>query len=219
MTTVFIITIYFYNTVYVDNSIFSTHVRLPKAKNAKILYSIRNILPVLFPLYRGPQNSFPNHEESSWAGGGGHPRLNGQPLAATGAHDVSSNGGSGGFSYSADATVKLALNGVRKRPVRSGAIKVDLSCADKSIRRPDSAPDLIRKETETNQYLGSFVSGLGTLSWRRIFNICCNLFCAAAEISSDLNKFIKIRNNLCIYDNILSWHSHIAVWRRETANH
>ena len=156
MTTVFIITIYFYNTVYVDNSIFSTHVRLPKVKNAKILYSITNILPVLFPLYRGPQNSFPNHEESSWAGGGGHPRLNGQPLAATGALDVSSNGGSGGFSYSADATVKLALNGVRKRPVRSGAIKVDLSCADKSIRR-DSAPDLIRKETETNQYLGSFV--------------------------------------------------------------
>ena len=40
-------------------------------------------------------------------------------------------------------TVQLAVNGVRKRS-RSGAVKVDLSCADKSIRRPDSAPDLVR---------------------------------------------------------------------------
>ena len=38
---------------------------------------------------------------------------------------------------------KVALNGAVKRSVRSGAVRVDLSFADKSIRRPGSAPDLV----------------------------------------------------------------------------
>lgn len=39
--------------------------------------------------------------------------------------------------------VKLAMNGTVRRTKGGGAIKVDLSTADKTIRRPDSAPDLI----------------------------------------------------------------------------
>ena len=42
-----------------------------------------------------------------------------------------------------DSNVKLAVNGVKKRTARSGAVKIDLTCADKSIRRPGSAPDLV----------------------------------------------------------------------------
>lgn len=48
-----------------------------------------------------------------------------------------------GFSSLPYDSVKLAVNGVKKRTVRSGAVKVDLSWADKSIRRPGSAPDLV----------------------------------------------------------------------------
>jgi len=45
-----------------------------------------------------------------------------------------------------DSNVKLAINGVKKRTARSGAVKIDLTCADKSIRRPGSAPDLVGGE-------------------------------------------------------------------------
>ena len=45
-----------------------------------------------------------------------------------------------------DNNVKLAINGVRKRTPRSGAVKIDLTCADKTIRRPGSAPDLVGGE-------------------------------------------------------------------------
>ena len=51
-----------------------------------------------------------------------------------------------GFKSLPYDTVKLAINGVKKRSVRCGAIKVDLTCADKSIRRPGSAPDLVGGE-------------------------------------------------------------------------
>jgi hypothetical protein len=92
-------------------------------------------------------NSYADHETAAAAAAGwanGHPpHHNGHPQAHDGS---SSNNGGDSFSYGGGgATVKLALNGVRKRPARSGAVKVDLSCADKSIRRPGSAPDLIRK--------------------------------------------------------------------------
>ena len=40
--------------------------------------------------------------------------------------------------------IKLAMNGHVRRRSRNGAVKVDLSCADKTIRRPESAPDLAR---------------------------------------------------------------------------
>ena len=44
--------------------------------------------------------------------------------------------------------VRLAVNGVKRTPVggndSSCAVKVDLSASDKSIRRPDSAPDLVQ---------------------------------------------------------------------------
>ena len=45
-----------------------------------------------------------------------------------------------------DSNIKLAINGVKKRTPRSGAVKIDLTCADKSIRRPGSAPDLVSAE-------------------------------------------------------------------------
>ena len=51
-----------------------------------------------------------------------------------------------GFKSLPYDTVKLAVNGVRKRTPRSGAVKIDLTCADKSIRRPGSAPDLVGGE-------------------------------------------------------------------------
>ena len=47
--------------------------------------------------------------------------------------------------YDHMTSVKLAINGVKKQRAmapRSGAVKIDLTCADKSIRRPGSAPDL-----------------------------------------------------------------------------
>ena len=45
--------------------------------------------------------------------------------------------------------VSLAVNGVKKRPVgHTGAVKVDLTWADKSIRRPGSAPDLVSVEED-----------------------------------------------------------------------
>ena len=51
-----------------------------------------------------------------------------------------------GFKSLPYDTVKLAINGVKKKTPRSGAIKVDLTWADKSIRRPGSAPDLVGAE-------------------------------------------------------------------------
>ena len=51
-----------------------------------------------------------------------------------------------GFKSLPYDTVKLAINGVKKKTPRSGAIKVDLTWADKSIRRPGSAPDLVGGE-------------------------------------------------------------------------
>ena len=51
-----------------------------------------------------------------------------------------------GFKSLPYDTVKLAINGVKKKTPRSGAIKVDLTWADKSIRRPGSAPDLVGPE-------------------------------------------------------------------------
>ena len=52
-----------------------------------------------------------------------------------------------GFSSLPYDSVKLAVAGGRKRgSARSGAVRVDLSWADKSIRRPGSAPDLAAGE-------------------------------------------------------------------------
>ena len=51
-----------------------------------------------------------------------------------------------GFKSLPYDNVKLAVNGVKKRTGRSGAVKIDLTCADKSIRRPGSAPDLVGAE-------------------------------------------------------------------------
>ena len=51
-----------------------------------------------------------------------------------------------GFKSLPYDTVKLAVNTVKKRTPRSGAVKIDLTCADKSIRRPGSAPDLVGGE-------------------------------------------------------------------------
>ena len=59
-----------------------------------------------------------------------------------------------GFKSLPYDTVKLAINGVKKRTPRCGAIKVDLTCADKSIRRPGSAPDLVGGEDGQHQSPG-----------------------------------------------------------------
>ncbi len=96
--------------------------------------------------HRTQESSFTNDTDTSRASMDG--RLNGNG-SHNGGHNSGHNGngahnGGGGLAYPESVTVKLALNGVRKRRVRCGAVKVDLSCADKSIRRPDSAPDLIR---------------------------------------------------------------------------
>ena len=48
-------------------------------------------------------------------------------------------------------TAQVVHNGVNKRTVRHGAVKIDLSFADKSIRRPGSAPDLVSSEEGVNQ--------------------------------------------------------------------
>ena len=55
-----------------------------------------------------------------------------------------------GFKSLPYDTVKLAVNTVKKRTPRSGAVKIDLTCADKSIRRPGSAPDLVGGEEPTS---------------------------------------------------------------------
>jgi hypothetical protein len=110
---------------------------------SRFLYYIHN---------RSQERSFANHSETGgWATG--ERRHNNDDT--THSKGGLNNGGSGCGYQEQPPTIKLALNGVRKRAARCGAVKVDLSCADKTIRRPDSAPDLIRKVGPTEFILFS----------------------------------------------------------------
>jgi hypothetical protein len=98
---------------------------------------------------RSQERSFANHPETAGDWATGERRQNNDVKGGL------NNGGSGCGYQEQPPTIKLALNGVRKRAARCGAVKVDLSCADKTIRRPDSAPDLIRKNGPTEFILAS----------------------------------------------------------------
>jgi len=53
-----------------------------------------------------------------------------------------------------DQMVKMAINGIRRRSRVGAAVKVDLSCADKTIRRPESAPDLASADEQADMSNG-----------------------------------------------------------------
>jgi hypothetical protein len=99
---------------------------------------------------RSQERNFANHPETAGGWATGERRQNNDDTTHT--KGGLNNGGSGCGYQEQPPTIKLALNGVRKRAARCGAVKVDLSCADKTIRRPDSAPDLIRKMDRPNSF-------------------------------------------------------------------
>jgi hypothetical protein len=122
--------------------------------------------------FRSQERSFANHSETAGGWATGERRQNNDGKVGL------NNGGSGCGYEEQPPTIKLALNGVRKRAARCGAVKVDLSCADKTIRRPDSAPDLIRKSGPTE-----FILIILMFQWQ-IYRVHSRLQCCGSGSES-----------------------------------